>query len=314
MNLKNVLFLVFIFMTSFVKGQEVLMPFSSQSHEMEVVAQQVVFLEDQSSVYSDSVAVAQENNIPWFVEKFRVSAGIFKMFNNGSFKIDSSLGFGTEVNLENDLGFNESSNTFMGDFEWRSSQRSRFNLSYYNSKRRADHQLNRTLEIGDGTYDLNSNIYAYFNSELWRFSYGYALISKPKYEAGLLVGTHTMFSKIGIGIQGTSINFELNKNYNVTAPLLDFGIWGGYALSDDFAVKGEINYFQLQIKNVGGSILGYNFSVVYKASKNLEFSTGVSGLNFEVTAVNTLLETNIKWGYNGMTLLACYTFGTKKWK
>lgn len=269
--------------------------------------------EKMNQIESDTVKEMQERDAPWFVERFRLSAGFYKMFNNTSVKISPESGEGADVDFENDLGFNESSQSFIADFEWRSSSRSKFNLTYYNSERNASKRLEKTIVIGDNTYDIDTEIYAYMNSEFYRLSYGYAILSKPKYEAGLLIGTHTIATSIGVGAKLENGNLERNEKRDFTAPLIDFGIWGGYAISDRFALRGELNYFQLKIDTFDGKVLGYNFNVMYKAMKNLEFSTGFAGLNFEVDVTDER-HTNLQWGYNGITLMAAYTFGNKKWK
>lgn len=266
-------------------------------------------------VNQDSIPEKPLRDVPWFVERFRIGAGFYKVFNGTNVKIESSsIDNGTEVDFEDDLGFNKSSQTFIADFEWRLSSRSRFNLSYYNSKRSADKVLDKTLVIGDETYEINTEVYAFIHSEFYRFSYGYAILSKPKYEVGLLIGTHTISTKMGIGAKGENANLERNKNYDFTAPLIDLGIWGGYAFNDRWAVKGEFNYFQIKIDNLEGKTLGYNLSGVYKVLKNLELSAGFSGLNFNVDLLKKNLAYDLNWGYNGMTLMAAYTFGNKKWK
>lgn len=59
--------------------------------------------------------------------------------------------------------------------------------------------------------------------------FGYSMFSKPKYEAGLLIGTHIVGANSGISLNGTNRGGSVSNNFGFTAPLPDIGIWGGFA-------------------------------------------------------------------------------------
>ena len=120
---------------------------------------------------------------PWFVEKFKISAGTFIPINNTRVQVGLTNGnAGTLVDFENDLGFKKSSGTFMADFQYRLTRRSRFDLSYYGISRSSTHTLQKNITFGEHTYNINSSVGAFFNTNIYRFSYGYSIIEKPKYE------------------------------------------------------------------------------------------------------------------------------------
>jgi len=275
------------------------------------------------AVFSKDVAFSEaianktpkpRRHVPWFVEKFKVSAGVFLTVNNTDVQIAGNNGnIATDIDLENDLGFKTTSTTFLGDFQWRSSSRSRFDLSYYSIHRNSTANLQKTVQFGDHTYNVNTTVNAYFNTDIYRFSYGYAILSKPNYEAGLLIGAHVVKAGLGLSITGSNVSASVQDNFGVTAPLPDFGIWGGYAFGRDWAINGEFDYLALTVDNIYGRILGYNFSVTYRPVKQLNVSLGYTGLNCRVDATEDHLNGHIKWGYNGPTLTAAFTFGRKGW-
>ena len=52
---------------------------------------------------------------PWWVERFSVSAGVFVPISNTELEVGSEDGsFGTTIDLEDDLGFKQTSNQFHG--------------------------------------------------------------------------------------------------------------------------------------------------------------------------------------------------------
>jgi len=129
-----------------------------------------------------------------------------------------------------------------------------------------------------------------------------------------LIGTHIIGAKAGIGLNTNIVSAKITDDFGVTAPLPDFGIWGGFALSNHFAINGEIDYLAIKIGTINGRILGYNLSLIYKPLKKLNFAIGSTGLNLKVDAYTDNLNGHLRWGNNGMFLKATYSFGNNNWK
>ncbi|WP_443937408.1 hypothetical protein [Pedobacter sp. MW01-1-1] len=253
-------------------------------------------------------------DVPWFVERFKVSAGFFLALSNTNVQIGNSAGtIGSNINFEDDLGFDKQNNTFLFNAQWRISSRSRIDLSYYGLNRKANKNLSRTISIGDETYPANVDVNAFFDNSIYRVSYGYALLSKPKYELGLLLGAHIVEANVGITLNTNIGSANTATDYGFTAPLPDIGIWGGYAITDKLAFNGEFSFLSLTVNNISGRILNYNASVTYRPWNKLDVSLAYTGFDFKVDAVRDRLDGHLKWGYNGPTLSVGYSFGGKNW-
>ena len=251
---------------------------------------------------------------PWFVSRFKLSAGLFVAVNNTDVRVENATGTkGTNIDFENDLGFNRGIGTFLADAQWRASRRSRFDLSYYGIHRTAFYTLKKDIDFGDHTYAVDSRVNAFFNTDIYRFSYGYALLSKPRYEAGLLIGAHVIGAGVGIGISGANVN-SYSDAFSFTAPLPDVGVWGGYAINSRWAVNGEFSYLSLTVDNTKGRILSGYLNVTYRLPLLFEVSLGYTGFNFDVNTVRKNLSGDFKWSYNGPSLTGSYSFGKKKWR
>lgn len=74
-----------------------------------------------------------------------------------------------------------------------------------------------------------------------------------------MVGTHILRTEVGINLMGSTAGIGYNDNFDFTAPLLDVGIWGRYAISNKFAINGNISYFSLKVVHISGKIINYNF-------------------------------------------------------
>ena len=142
---------------------------------------------------------------PWWVEKFKLTAGLFVPVNNTKVQVEANgSAEGTDIDFQKDLGFDATQLTFLANFQWRISRRSRINLAYYDMNRTATHTLQKDITFKDQTYHINSTVDTYFNTAIYQFSYGYAIIEKPTYEVGVMIGAHTVGTKAGISLNGAS--------------------------------------------------------------------------------------------------------------
>jgi len=249
---------------------------------------------------------------PWWVERFQISAGLFVPVNNTVVEVGNESGtFGTTIDFENDLGFTKSTATFLGGVQWRASRRSKFALDYFHLSRKSTHTTQKEIEFKDSTYPVNASINAFFSTDIYQFSYGYALFLNPRYEFGLAIGAHIARINAGIGLSGGA---GLKTNFDFTAPLPDLGVWGGYAINKRWAVNASFNYLSLTVGDYRGRILSYNAGITYGILKNLTASLGYTGLNFKVDVTKDHYKGYFKWGYHGPALSVIYAFGKNKWR
>jgi hypothetical protein len=252
---------------------------------------------------------------PWWVEKFKVTAGLFVPINNTRVQVGANgSASGTDIDFQKDLGFGASQVTFLANFQWRISRRSKINLAYYDMNRTATHTLTKDITFNDQTYHINSTVDTYFNTAIYQFSYSYAIIEKPTYEAGVMIGAHTVGTKAGISLNGTNTGISQDNNFGFTAPLPDLGIWGGYAFSDRFAVGLDFDYLSLTINKINGRLIAYNLVFSYKLIRQLDLSLAYSGLNFNVETTKKDITGKFRWGYNGPSLGLTFSFGERSWK
>lgn len=259
---------------------------------------------------SDELQDYNVEDLPWHGRRFKVTAGAFFPVNNTEVEVNGTNGnIGTDIDFEKDLGFQNNTVSFFGTVEWRASRRSRFNLEYFYLKRNSEKTLQKEIEFQDHTYPVDAKVSAFLNNEMIRFAYGYAIVSKPKYELGLLIGAHVLLADVGLRLEGNTAQAEYRDNVDFTAPLPDIGIWGEFVLGKKVGLYANINYFALKIDDIDGRIISYNLSVLYNVYKNFSLTAGYTGLNFRLDVTRPRIDGFFKWGYNGPTLAATYSFG-----
>jgi len=274
-----------------------------------VTGQNVIETAPKGTLISEQIQAIPED-LPWHARRFKFSAGVFFPSNNTEVEYGSNNGeFGNLIDFEKDLGFDKNSTSFAGAFEWRISRRSRLGAEFFYLKRTSTKTLQKEIEFGDHTYPIDARISAFANNQIIRISYGYAFISKPKYEIGALIGSHVLLIDMGIKLEAGTQQLEYRDNFDFTAPLPDIGVWGEFVLGKKVGLYANINYFALKVNNIDGRILSYNLSVLYNVYKNFSLTAGYTGLNIRVNVERERLNGFLKWSYNGPTLTATYAFG-----
>lgn len=259
---------------------------------------------------SDKFQNYDAEDLPWHGRRFKVSAGAFFPINNTQIQVGTNNGnHGTEIDLEDDLGFSKSTASFMGTFDWRISRRSRLGFEFFALDRTSSKTLQKEIDFGEHTYEINTRVSALFNVQIARIAYGYAFLSKPKYEAGLLIGAHVLFADLGLRVEANQAIAQYRDSFNFTAPLPDIGVWGEFVLGKRFGLYVNANYLAVKIDNIDGRIVSYNLALSYNVVQNFCLTAGYTGLNFKVDTVRERLNGYLKWGYNGPTITASYTFG-----
>jgi hypothetical protein len=265
---------------------------------------------------SQIVVSTTENKLiaPWWVEKFKLSAGFFLPVNSTKVQVGlNGQAAGTDIDFQKDLGFGATISTFMANFQWRISRRSRVNLGYFNMRRNAVHTLQKDITFDSTTYHVNSTVDVFFNTAIYQFSYGYAIFEKPTFELGVSIGAHTVGANAGISLVGVNANISKSTDFGFTAPLPDLGIWGGYAFTNRLAANLDFSYLSLTVNNINGSIITYNLVLMYKLLRQLDIALAYTGLDFDVKASRKSVNGEFKWGYNGPSLGATFSFGKKSW-
>ena len=257
---------------------------------------------------------AQIKKSPWFVERFRITAGLFIPVTNTDLQVGiKGISPGTPVNLQKDLGFSNSQLTFLASFQWRMARRSRLSVSYYNIPQKSSHILKDDIIFKDDTFHVNTSVNSYFSTTIYQISFGYAILAKPKFELGIQIGTHLVDAKTGISQNGTNSSNSKSTEFGITAPLPDLGIWGGYMFNKRFSTNFNVNYLSLTIGNIAGRILGYNLVFSYRMLEKLDLALGFSGLNFKLDKTLTYYKGHFNWVYYGPYLGVTYSFGNKSW-
>ncbi|WP_456311963.1 hypothetical protein [Pseudomonas shirazensis] len=296
--MKKVFCLLIVFFLCFTSNAQIVAEANPKDSLMAV--------KDVSVHYQDETT----DDLYWHGRRFKFTAGAFFPTNNTEVEVGNNNGtFGNLIDFEKDLGFDKNTISFVAAFEWRISRRSRLGTEYFYLKRTAIKTLEKEIEFGDNVYPVDARVSSFMDNQIYRITYGYAIISKPTYEIGALIGAHILLGDVGLKLEANTAEAEYRDTFDFTAPLPDVGIWGEFVLAKKWGLYANANYFALKINDIDGRIWSYNLSVLYNVYKNFSLTAGYTGLNIRIDAEKERLNGFFKWGYNGPTLTATYAFG-----
>jgi len=221
--------------------------------------------------------------------RFQIRADYAYAFLNTdiSFEFDDKHLIST-VSLEDDLKLPSKDFFFTGAFVYRITPRSGIYAHYYGINRAETYQTKRELIFRDDTLKINSDVTAYFNTQVVSAGYLLSVLEDPDAFLGFYFNIYLMFLQTGVKTDIGSVDAA----YNLTVPLPDFGLLANFKLNKWLYLNGNIGFFALNTKEFGGSIHSYNIEMmarpVHWVGINLsyqEFDVSFQSPSDRVTAV-----------------------------
>ena len=191
-------------------------------------------------------------------EKFYFIGGVFLPAFDRAVRIDNtSIGMGNEIDLESDLGFDDTQTTFYGAGYWRFSPRHRIGLGYFRFKDESSATAQRELQIGDEIFPVGASVFSEFSFEIFPINYSYSFIKRENMEFSGTVGLHWYRANFKVG--GSASLGKLDLDNEVTAkadiPLPLIGLAFKYNFTKRWTAGIHAEAFALSIGDYSGSIV-----------------------------------------------------------
>jgi hypothetical protein len=156
---------------------------------------------------------------------------------------------------------------------------------YFSVGRSGTNVLERDIVIDDVTYPANATIESQFDSDVYRFSVGWAFLRGPNYEAGASLGVHATdftFELSGSGtVNGTTFATQVRRR-SVLAPLPTLGLFGTYQVAPGWTIGARVDFMSLSIGDYDGRLINAQASVVYRFTNNIGVGAGYRLVDYRV--------------------------------
>jgi len=209
------------------------------------------------------------NGLP---DRFQVDAGYFRIDANTLLRYDSPQGGAGEVDFEQDLGLEETADTFWVDGTWRLGRRHQVKLAFTRlSRERAGNSLQREIVWGGETYEAGLTTTAASSSEILGGYYRFALYRNDRFEIGPTVGVGYLWLDARIQatatVNGQSRTLDEGRSMGSVT-----GAVGGYAnawLARKLVARADYLYIKVSPESFDASVTDWRLAADYYFTRNV---------------------------------------------
>ncbi len=222
---------------------------------------------------SAAPAPAQEIEDPLF-DKFNFKLEGSAVGMKTSIRLDSkTLGEGTTLNFEDDLGLDGSKLIPTLSFEWQISRKHRLAARWQDIPRGSTTQILEEIDWGDETIPIDSEVSLDFQVEQLFFDYTYYPWVKEKWAAGFGLGFRWMDLLTALKVDG----IEFEDQLDVSAPLPYVNFEYRRILGEHWRLKAGIGFFYLNLGDVSGGQWIGRLTAEYITDRRWGFGIALNG-------------------------------------
>src|SRR5688572_7166978 len=123
-------------------------------------------------------------------ERASIMLGAFVTDRQSSTRLDSDAGEGTDIDMEDDLGLESSTNVArLGGYVWLG-ERHRLDGAYFDLSRSAAIPIQETIEFGDETFVVNTVIETESDLTIIKADYTFAVLARDRGWLGVTAGLY----------------------------------------------------------------------------------------------------------------------------
>jgi len=206
---------------------------------------------DAKTAQTSSTAKTSWNDLP---DRFQIDAGYFRLNAASTLKLTGTLGGGTDVNFERDLGTPKTANTFWLDTTLRMGRRHQIKVGYINFTREGTPRtLTRSFTWNDKVYTAGLTATGSLETALFSTYYRFAIVKRDRFEFGPAAGLGYLKLTAAIGATGTftkpdgqvsSVNY--NDSGSLGVPTGDLGAFFNAWLAKRVVLRGDFLYIMVK--------------------------------------------------------------------
>jgi hypothetical protein len=239
-------------------------------------------------------------------ERGSVLLGAFVTDRATSARLDSSSGAGSDIDLEDDLGLEDSTSVArFGGYFW-FKPRHRFDFSIFDLSRDATRQIQETIDFGDEMFLINTVVNTSNDVTIYKLDYTFAPLNRPRGFLGLVGGLYVSANKLSLG----SPNVGVAESEDLTAPLPVIGLRGEYEITERIALRGAMQWFGIDTGDVEGRLVDTYIGADYTFGRRVAVGLAYNDVSMSVDATDeTGWNGALDWGYDGILLYLKVGFG-----
>lgn len=193
-------------------------------------------------------------------------------------RVDSeALGPGTLVDVERELGLNETTRDVRLDGAIHLGRRHQIQAGYLSLSRVGSTVLRRTIQFGGSVFEVDVGVESVVDLTLVPIAYRFAVVRTDRLDLGLSAGVFALFTEAGVTAPAASVAEREEADF----PLPVLGVDAVGALLPGLFLTGGARYFALEISGVQGTWREFGGAVEYFPIANLGVGAGYRSVSLE---------------------------------
>ena len=218
-------------------------------------------------------------------DRFNVRGGLVFASHDTRARVDSeSLGVGTLVNLEDDLGLQSTTRTGRVDGYVRLGRRHQLRAGYISLRRGASTRLQQPVQWGNDVFDVDVGVETAVNLKLIPANYRFSLVKSDRVDAGLSAGVFALFADARVAAPQEG----LSQAESASFPLPVFGGDIDLAVAPRVFLIAGAEYFSLSIEDVSGSWREFRAGLEVFTIRNVGLGAAYRYVNIEIDGTSAL--------------------------
>jgi hypothetical protein len=187
------------------------------------------------------------------------------------------LGVGTEIDLEDDLGFDTKKFDFRTGGFFRLGRRHRISFGYFSLSRNSNKVLDEEIDFGDETFPIGAEVNADFRTQFALLGYSFSFLARDKVEVGVGLGLSAMFTKVEIaaaGSAGENPVHAVEERKSTTFPVATLGLDARWAPLSRMIVRGSVGGLYVKISSIEAAVGNADAAAEYYFVRNFGVGAG----------------------------------------
>lgn len=231
--------------------------------------------------------------------------------------IDTSLALsrpgaaGTDIDLENDLGLDDSDTLPAVYAGARLGSRFVITAEYYALNRDASRTLTRDIVFDGTTYPATTQVDSELKSNVYRVTVGYTFWRSEQAELGAAIGLHATSFDVSLrgAISGGGGGVTTQRRgEDFLAPLPTVGLYGTYQATPKIALTGRADYLSLTVGDYSGSLFNLQAAASYAVTSNIALGVAYRYVAYDLDVEKSGYTANLDYNFSGPSLFVRFGF------
>jgi hypothetical protein len=227
-----------------------------------------------------ATGAAVSDKSAYLTSPWRLTISAYPPELDGSIRVDSASGLGTELELDRDLGLDEDNVVPRLDLTWRLTPHHRLDLNYLQLTSKGSRTFSEQVRFRDTTFDINASLAAELKYKLGQLIYGWSFINDGRKEVGVSLGAQII--GVDAELRGTAGGRARVRGADtlVGAPLL--GLYGAYAFNPDFALAAQVQWLDVSWSDYDIILRQFGVEADWRFSKWAGLNAGYNFYNYDI--------------------------------